>query len=323
MCPTPIIGIAQQRRTTSPAFNPPLPPLSPAGIREPSDYRLRNPRPNWRAGYVFQVPNQQHNRTCSASVHGPLRPRRGSRKQARAARARAQSHRSAIGLLHPPGSSQKTAAIRQDRATAAPPRDGLVVEAKEECGAPDCGRPRLAQSLCSLHYQRMRKDRNPSVRRRANGARAKRLGSASPFSCLWQGCGLPGARDSSGRRTRRCPAHVGLSMNEGYVRVSRGGRTTAEHILVMEEHLGRSLEAHENIHHGPGGRADNRLENLELWRTSQPAGQRVSDMLKYVREYHGTDEMDYFVQHHRSDLLRRLHESAPTPTTLAGSSRAA
>lgn len=37
-----------------------------------------------------------------------------------------------------------------------------------------------------------------------------------------------------------------------------------EHILVMEEMLGRHLEPFENIQHGNGVRDDNRSENLEL-----------------------------------------------------------
>ena len=32
------------------------------------------------------------------------------------------------------------------------------------------------------------------------------------------------------------------------------------------------------------GNDDNRPENLELWNTSQPAGQRAEDKLKWARE---------------------------------------
>jgi hypothetical protein len=78
----------------------------------------------------------------------------------------------------------------------------------------------------------------------------------------------------------------GPSQHNGYKYqyCSRRKRNVGIHRLVMEEHLGRDLLPNEEVHHKNGQRDDNRLENLELWSKSQPAGARVEDLVVWARE---------------------------------------
>jgi hypothetical protein len=50
-----------------------------------------------------------------------------------------------------------------------------------------------------------------------------------------------------------------------------------QHRLIVARAIGRPLEPWEQVHHLNGKRQDNRLENLELWKKSQPAGIRQAD----------------------------------------------
>lgn len=121
------------------------------------------------------------------------------------------------------------------------------LDRKKPC--PNCGAPMRPKSLlCNLCVDRS--------------------GSNNP---RWIG----GKIEHRGYIMVRCPEHPRAKANNGYV---------FEHILVMEDHLGRKLIEQENVHHKNGQKTDNRLENLELWSRSQPSGQRVEDKIKWAKE---------------------------------------
>ena len=92
----------------------------------------------------------------------------------------------------------------------------------------------------------------------------------------------------------------GKSLDDGYVRILMPEHHRAnkrgyvyEHIVVMEEKLGRLLVDQENVHHINGNRGDNSPENLELWSTKQPKGQRIEDKVHWAIEIllqYGTEE---------------------------------
>ena len=93
-------------------------------------------------------------------------------------------------------------------------------------------------------------------------------------------------------RTSRCRNCRYANWNKGghvtkqgyHVRYTEGRGQVMVHVLVMEELLGRRLLPGENVHHKNGVKDDNRPENLELWVSHQPAGQRPEDLVAWAKE---------------------------------------
>lgn len=94
-------------------------------------------------------------------------------------------------------------------------------------------------------------------------------------------------RRFKGGRTKLPGGYVGVLIphDSPFAPMRLANGYIAEHRYVMAQHLGRTLLENENVHHVFGPKDDNRLENLELWYVSQPAGQRVTDLMKYIATY--------------------------------------
>ena len=164
-----------------------------------------------------------------------------------------------------------------------------------KCSFEPCIRKVYAKELCQSHYKMNLRGEPLRPLKPREGARLA--------TCTFDGCEKPhkGNNYCSGHNYQlkkhgkvwpikyNKPGEWGeWYLREGYRIRSRSvngvRQEQREHRYLMELKLGRKLLPEENVHHKNGVRSDNRMENLELWTTSQPSGQRVEDKIEWAKE---------------------------------------
>lgn len=175
----------------------------------------------------------------------------------------------------------------------------IIFESKI-CKVEGCDREIKAHGFCEFHDRRNEKYGDPLA------GKPKFLLPGEQDICKFEGCeikakslhycykhfsklkkyGDPSGGDVKDGRTKVWQVgHLGYIVRYDPTSPYKSSKSTVfQHREIMGELIGRPLLKNENVHHKNGNKADNRIENLELWSSQQPCGQRIKDKAIYALE---------------------------------------
>ncbi len=160
------------------------------------------------------------------------------------------------------------------------------------CLVSDCDDKSITRGYCSRHYHLVIRYGKPENRGRRRGEKLQEICGVDGCNSTYNSLGYCQKHYVRYKKygdpnivKRRKGIGLGHITKDGYVSLYINSRKILEHRLVMEKYLNRPLLSCETVHHKNGIRNDNRLENLELWSSRQPKGQRVKDKVFFCREF--------------------------------------